>query len=819
MDTILATQRRQIFSDVLLAISVAATVLAFFVVIFMRGSGISGAALGYRYYSVGIEQHGSRSFILTASAIEKLARRLPATMQVAGVSFTKLRFASPNQPNARHPYFIGSVTGNYFHTLHITPIAGRVTNVADERSNARVVVLNGKVADRLFGSAQAAVGHDVLVSLAGLPATLFHVVGVVPGGYHGVGAQMGISTSAWMPFTASLKTTRASKHASNNSDAGKTRFTPILSAPDSMSSILVATTFTSIWSRIPNFPLNATARPIVTTPFSVYSVDARLLEIRRAELYLYLALSAAVLALINAFTLRTIRFFRQYNNLKTLLVLGATRRWMVRRYFLRAFTTAAFLTLIFAVIMFILNALLEEQFPQRIGYLHWTTASLFPGILWMIPVLFLIALILELLPLSGLWIRNLLYGTGRASGLGRFKMIFGSSMIGAEILLASAMSLAAIWALLLAWQQHDLNLGMLQRPATIVILTHRSTTAGVNNSATAGIDLLHALSRAARSTSSGAVKSVGYGPTPGFPQFFKMFFGMRQYTKGSSKVSVFVAFASAGWFRAGSVELLAGHGFQPGIQESPYGIIIDAVTARTLFGGVRKAIGKSLLNHHGALLHIIGVVTPLKLDGPSRAATPILIYNFRLLPKQIYWLGGPLLLRPPIAKSSYPQLRSVIDKVLAKWAPQLELRGIVSSSRIRAKLSAPQIRQAQVFSLLALFAWAIALSGVAAHLRLYLATRKRLTALRSALGAGPSQLYRELVLGVLALAGAGVVLALLAVPWLATQFAFLSGAQVAPFGVATWIALAVLLLAVFAVVHFPARRAARAEPAESLHEL
>ena len=55
--------------------------------------------------------------------------------------------------------------------------------------------------------------------------------------------------------------------------------------------------------------------------------------------------------------------------------------------------------------------------------------------------------------------------------------------------------------------------------------------------------------------------------------------------------------------------------------------------------------------------------------------------------------------------------------------------------------------------------------------------------------------------------------------WLAQRFAFLSGAQVAPFGSATWIMLSVLLLAVFLVAHFPARRAARAEPATSLHEL
>ena len=108
---------------------------------------------------------------------------------------------------------------------------------------------------------------------------------------------------------------------------------------------------------------------------------------------------------------------------------------------------------------------------------------------------------------------------------------------------------------------------------------------------------------------------------------------------------------------------------------------------------------------------------------------------------------------------------------------------IRTTTQEREWLAQQQIEQARVFALIALFAWAIALSGVAAHLRLFLAMRKRLSAIRSALGAGPLRLYREVVLGTLALAAAGV------------------------------------LLAVFAVVHVPARRAARAEPAESLHEL
>jgi type IV secretory pathway TrbD component len=54
---------------------------------------------------------------------------------------------------------------------------------------------------------------------------------------------------------------------------------------------------------------------------------------------------------------------------------------------------------------------------------------------------------------------------------------------------------------------------------------------------------------------------------------------------------------------------------------------------------------------------------------------------------------------------------------------------------------------------------------------------------------------------------------------LAGHTALLLGANVTLFDAATWIAPAVLLLAVFLVAHFPVRRAARSEPAQSPQEL
>ncbi len=182
-------------------------------------------------------------------------------------------------------------------------------------------------------------------------------------------------------------------------------------------------------------------------------------------------------------------------------------------------------------------------------------------------------------------------------------------------------------------------------------------------------------------------------------------------------------------------------------------------------------------------------------------------------------LAGDLLIRPEIPVARDQALQSAVQRVYAKDVPDIEVRGIQSSAQLLSRLNRPQRVLAMVFGVVAGFALLIALTGLAVFLRLFLALRKRVDAIRQALGASPRRLYTEVLGGSVILGLAGALLALLFTPWLAQQFARLSGAQVAPFGLATLIALAVLLLAVFAMAHFPARRAARAEPAQSLHEL
>ena len=285
------------------------------------------------------------------------------------------------------------------------------------------------------------------------------------------------------------------------------------------------------------------------------------------------------------------------------------------------------------------------------------------------------------------------------------------------------------------------------------------------------------------------------------------------------------AFAvSASWLPVGGVRLLAGRAFNPGKPDARE-ILIDAKTAQTLFGGVQTAVGRLVYwrvfwSREPITFRVQGVIAPLHLNGPGRAPVPSVIEQLKGSGR-FFMAGkdGAFLIRPAIPAARYPALQDAVQRVLAKDAPFLEVTSIRSSTQLLDMFDRSQRVLAIVFGAVAGLALLIALTGLAVFLRLFLTMRKRVDAIRQALGASPRRLYTGVVGGTVILGAAGALLALLFTPWLAQQFALLSGAQVVPYGAATWLALTVLLLAVFLVAHFPARRAARAEPAESLHEL
>jgi predicted permease len=90
--------------------------------------------------------------------------------------------------------FLELVTGNYFSTLGVRPLVGRVLGPEDDRVQGAspVIVLGHRTWQRRFGGASDIVGRTVTVNGAA-----FTVVGVAPEGFRGVNSLFG--PDAWAP--------------------------------------------------------------------------------------------------------------------------------------------------------------------------------------------------------------------------------------------------------------------------------------------------------------------------------------------------------------------------------------------------------------------------------------------------------------------------------------------------------------------------------------------------------------------------------------------------------------------------------------------
>ncbi|HEX7779198.1 MAG TPA: ABC transporter permease, partial [Vicinamibacterales bacterium] len=92
------------------------------------------------------------------------------------------------------PMFLELVTGNYFSTLGVTPLRGRLIGPEDDRvpGASPVLVLEHRAWQRRFGGDPTVVGRTVTVN-----GTAFTIVGIAPDGFRGVNSFFG--PDAWAP--------------------------------------------------------------------------------------------------------------------------------------------------------------------------------------------------------------------------------------------------------------------------------------------------------------------------------------------------------------------------------------------------------------------------------------------------------------------------------------------------------------------------------------------------------------------------------------------------------------------------------------------
>ncbi|WP_298194574.1 ABC transporter permease, partial [Metallibacterium sp.] len=739
----------QIGAYALLALAIAASALAFACLRVLDTASIPGTAPGYRYYTLGVMRSTGPSFAISSATLQALqgnwADGLRAGMAMSGQGF---QVRTPAQSGMGRVARGELVSGAYLEALRPKLRAGRLLEPVDMNACLPVAVISSALARALYDSPAAAVGRSLMLASKGMPPGMaVRVVGVLAAGFHGA---YGVrDTEIWLPMSLAPKINHMPSTActAKSAHAGETTVSTfsvigppaVLSAPATVAPAQLTTLLGNAWQRLP-----AAARGkdqqglVVSAPFSL-SPQTRLQAAHRTTLYLALSLAALVLATINVFTLRWLALVRRRHVLQLERVLGATRAFLRRRYVLR--TAALALALLLASTA--LSALGYWALHALTGHdsALWASLSL-PALAgelaWALPVLLLIVVLAEALPLLVLLQRERIDG-GSHVALSRADRGIGIGVLVAEVLLAAVMSCAAAWALHYAWQQRHADLGMLHAPASVVTITRKprngpdivSITMNQSTAENAQGLLLRALRAALVSVLPG--HELALGPLPSNEQMTEP----DSYTAGHRATSALGVSASPQWLHVASASLLAGSDFSDR-QRDPKAVLIDARTARALFGSVRAAVGQTLQSDMPTSpQRVIGVVAPLYLQGPGHDAVQVVIDDARTGYSFFPMIGGSLLIRPRIGTAQQARVRAALDATLQRQAPTLQVTRIESSQQRLARLTRPQTRQAQVFLAIALFAWAIALSGVAAHLRLYLAMRRRLAAIRSALGAGP----------------------------------------------------------------------------------
>ncbi|WP_297926602.1 ABC transporter permease [Metallibacterium sp.] len=807
----------QLGAYALLALAIAATTLAFAVLQAWDSPLISGAAPGYRYLALGYQRARGDDFAsLATNQLPAIQPKLPADW-LLGTGFSSDVSLAPQLGKSLPSVKVGLVFGDYLQSLHLHPLAGRLISLRDQQDGNAVILLSAGQAQRWFGSAQAAVGRVVYDS-RGLA---LRVIGVLPAAFKGTERLFfRRPTVAWIPGTLVVLVSSGNWPTSDGKKpAGNllaripvTGPAPLLSVPDDVGAprlrAELARAFAQSRAQLPK-DVRGFA---VATPYSLAPVTQRQYA-QRMRLFLGLALAALVLAAINVLVLQWLGHLRRRGILNLERILGARRSFLMRRMLMRDLL-ALFVLLLGSTLLAVLGAVILRHVVSNLAAVVTVDALLAP-LARVLPAVVVAVMLAELLPMLLLLGRERLDGVRTVTGA-HGDRVFGVVLLAAEITLGVVMSVLAVWAIAYAWHATHEKIGFLDRSATLVEVQPQGDVFGAlthPDQHKAQVFLQQTLQVLA-SVQPGAVVGAGPQIMRNTDYDLPKSISADKRTAGACVVS-----ATPGWITAAGVRLLAGVNFDTHHAQADL-VLLDARLAARLFGSARDALGRSI-NEQGAPKpwRVIGVVAPVYLHGTRQDHCPVLFKDLR---NSVFGLTGDthmLVLSGHQDSAQRQTLHERLDTFFQREHAGFKVKSIRSTTQTRDWLAAQQILQSRVFTAIALVAWAIALSGIVALLRLYLAQRRRLLAIESALGATPSRTYRGVVLGTLGVAGIGAIIALLLLPWLATQYALLSGAQVAPFGWATWIALAVLLLAVFLVAHFPARRAARAEPAQSLHEL
>ena len=271
---------------------------------------------------------------------------------------------------------------------------------------------------------------------------------------------------------------------------------------------------------------------------------------------------------------------------------------------------------------------------------------------------------------------------------------------------------------------------------------------------------------------------------------------------------------SPGYFSVMGIRLLDGRVLTARDTASSLPVVVVSRTfAQRYFGG--KAIGQRLpakLEDGRADWEIVGIVDDTRMGGLTDPPQAEMYVSYAQL-SGLGWTSPSLVVRTSGDPAAFvPQLRALVrsqDGTLA-----LDQIGTMRQ-RLLGNLAAPRL-YAMLLGGFAAFAVAIAAVGLFGVLSYSVAQRSREIAVRSALGARPSDIAMLVVGQGLVVSAGGLVIGIGVSLWLARSMeSFIYGIDV--HDLTTFIVVPAVLLAVSAIACFvPARRAARLDPLQVL---
>ncbi len=792
----------------------------------MLSHKVQGAPEDFKYGTLGIRRAQGVRYHFDSGTIEKLSR-VATGKQVsiaARVNSTPDIISAGRVAAKVHIEFY---IGDYFQALHLPVLWLHTQNASMDNSRSRGIVITESLAQHLFGSAHGVLGRPLAVRNPGTPYVIkTFIVGILPdsSGFHGLFG--GPPTSAWLNFPAyaSLRGFKFTPPKTVDGVTYKSTFQfdgiPVLvSVPDTMNAARLQVVLDNLWQEAVVQGLFVNARGFVIYPGYTSSPVATTTARQRTRLVQVIAYVICIVALLNFLFAILIHNLKERQRSEMLDVLGRTSRMLVADRLIAAAKTGAALLAISACMVPLAFALQRRVgiFTAVLasGHAAWTIS--FGYVLASLGIVFLLQFLVDVASI-------------RALSSGKFGTLAGARLayqiVGTvEYILAGMLVIVAASAITAMVSASRADMGIFKGGASIITVTRKTKSLpslAVPDSPTGFEQAISANNLALDAAYAAILKTdpsaaVGFGPIPDVSQYGGM--SQSALVANGRRADICVFAAGPGWQEAAGARLLAGQSISKAAGAS---IVISSRSAATLFGSAVRAIGGSVHLINGTiykLYTVVGVIRPFVVDA-SMVPCPAALTPIYGRMNDFNQNGGHFVVRPVVPHAISTVLMERIDAALARAGTQLQVKSVQTSDDLRQQLLAPYILQSAIYLLVALTGALIAISGTFAQLLYAVAMRRRNAAICSALGRKPSHIHLGLLGEFLAPPVIGLVTANVLAAWLVARFKYdINGGYISVLSLSSFTALAILFLVTVMVLHFPARRAARAEPAESLHEL